>query len=192
MVRIPKILKRSTFKAIIALMLLMFSLSGYSQFYQGSQLEFGKNRVQYQEFLWTFYMFDDFDIYFYRDGKELAVFTAKYAQDYIPKMERELESNFSKKIRFIVFNNLTDLKQSNIGLINNEQYNTGGVTHIVGEKVFLYFDGSYKNFEKQIRAGIANILINDMMNGGSIGSQIKNSSLFILPNWYLDGLISFL
>ncbi|MCD4773215.1 MAG: hypothetical protein K8R41_07535 [Bacteroidales bacterium] len=185
-------MKKSIFKAIIALMLLLFTLTGYSQFYNGSQLEFGKNRVQYQEFLWTFYMFDDYDIYFYRDGKELAVFTAKYAQDYIPKMERQLESNFSKKIRFIVFNNLTDLKQSNIGLINDEQYNTGGVTHIVGDKVFLYFNGSHKNFEKQIKAGIANVLINDMMYGGSIGSQIKSSTLFVLPDWYLNGLISFL
>ena len=191
-IRISKILKKSIFKAIIALMLLLFTLTGYSQFYNGSQLEFGKNRVQYQEFLWTFYMFDDYDIYFYRDGKELAVFTAKYAQDYIPKMERQLESNFSKKIRFIVFNNLTDLKQSNIGLINDEQYNTGGVTHIVGDKVFLYFNGSHKNFEKQIKAGIANVLINDMMYGGSIGSQIKSSTLFVLPDWYLNGLISFL
>ena len=192
MIRISKILKKTLLKVTIALMILFFALTGYSQFYNGSQLEFGKNRVQFQEFLWTYYIIDNCDIYFYRNGKELAIFTAKYAENYIPKIERKLESNFSKKIRFIIFNNLTDLKQSNIGLINDEQYNTGGVTHIVGDKVFLYFNGSHKNFEKQIRAGIANVLIDDMMHGGSVGSQIKSSTLFVLPDWYLNGLISFL
>ena len=41
-----------------------------AQFYQGYQTTFGKNRVQYQEFLWTFYRFKNFDTYFYVGGKE--------------------------------------------------------------------------------------------------------------------------
>ena len=192
MIIVSKILKKNNLRVLSTLMILFFSFFAHSQFYQGSQLEFGKNRVQFQEFIWTYYMFDDYDIYFYRDGEKLAAFTAKYAENYIPKMERKLESNYAKKIRFVVFNNLTDLKQSNIGLVNNEQYNTGGVTKIVGEKVFLYFNGSYKDFEKQIRAGISYVLLNDMINGGSIGSQIKNTTLFAMPDWYLNGLISFL
>ncbi len=176
---------------IFVLLIIIFPAKTYSQFYNGSQLSFGQNRVQYTNFFWTFYMFDDFDTYFYRNGKELAIFTSKYAQSYIPELEQKLESNLEDKIQFIIYNNLSDLKQSNIGLISDEHYNTGGVTHIIGNKVFLYFDGDHSNFEKQIRAGIAHVIIKQMMYGGTIGSQIKNTSLFVLPDWYINGLISF-
>jgi len=163
-----------------------------AQFYNGSQLSFGKNRVQYKDFLWTYYSFDKFDTYFYRNGQELAQYTARYAQEHISEIELKLESALDDKIQFIIFNNLSDLKQSNIGLMQEQQYNTGGITHIIGKKVFLYFDGSHTDFEKQIRAGISSIIFNQMMFGQRLGSQIKNNTLYTMPDWFEDGLISWL
>jgi len=137
-------------------------------------------------------MFNDYDLYFYRDGPKRAGFTSQYVARELPLMERMLETNVDEKIQFIVFNNLTDLKQSNIGLVDEEEYNTGGITKIIGRKVILYFNGDYNNFEKQIRAGIANVVTNKLLYGGNLGSQIKNSTLFVLPDWYINGLISYL
>lgn len=165
---------------------------GYAQFYNGSQMDFGKNRVQYSNFQWTSFRFDAFETYFYLNGKELAAFTANYAREQIAEMEDRMEVNLSEKIQFIIYNSLSDLKQSNIGLVSEDHYNTGGITHIIGRKVFLYFDGSHKNFERQIRHGIANVLINEMLYGGSLTSQVSNSTLLVLPDWYLNGLVSFL
>ena len=173
-------------------MLLGFALSASAQFYNGSQLSFGKNRVQYKDFLWTYYSFDKFDTYFYRNGQELAQYTARYAQDYITEIELKMESTLDDKIQFIIFNNLSDLKQSNIGLMQDEQYNTGGITHIIGKKVFIYFDGTHTNFEQQIRAGIASIIFKQMMFGQRLGSQIKNNTLYNMPDWFEDGLIAWL
>ncbi len=172
---------------------LLFLATGMqAQFYNGSNMTFGKNRVQYQEFLWTYYKFDDFDTYFYLNGKELAQYTAQYAEQQIPLIENKMESHLDKRIQFIIFNKLTDLKQSNIGLITNESYNTGGVTHIIGSKVFLYFDGNNIHFEDGIRAGIAEVMFNEMMFGGSLGKQVKTSTFFSLPDWYRVGIISWL
>ncbi len=95
-------------------------------------------------------------------------------------------------MQFIVFNNLTDLKQSNIGLMSDEQYNTGGITHIIGKKVFIYFDGSHASFDHQIRAGVAQSIVNQLLYGSSIGSQMKNTSLFPFPDWYMKGLVSYI
>ena len=163
----------------------------FAQFYNGSNMEFGKNRVQYRDFLWTYYKYPDFDIYFYLNGKELAQFVAKYAHEQLPEMEARIGSGLDKKIQFIVFNNLTDLKQSNIGLMQNESYNTGGITYIVGSKVFLYFDGNHVSFQKQIREAIAQILFNQLMFGGTLGQQVKTSALFSLPRWFQEGFISY-
>ena len=164
----------------------------FPQFYNGSNQSFGKNRVQFKDFHWTYYKFRDIDTYFYLNGKELAQYTARYATKQIPLIETKLGSLLDKKIQFIVFNNLTDLKQSNIGLMTNEDYNIGGITHIIGSKVFIYFDGNHVNFEKQIRDGISQVLFNQMMFGGSMGQQVKTSTFFSLPDWYSVGVISWL
>ena len=179
--------------AVITFCLLVTAMVSRAQFYNGSQLTFGKSRVQYGNFFWTFYRFDKFDTYFYLNGKELATYTAEYADKHIKEIEMELESNLEEKIQFVIFNNLTDLKQSNIGLTGDwDSYNTGGVTRIIGGKVLIYFDGNYDHFEQQIRAGITQVILNEMIYGAGIGAQIKNNALFSMPEWYLNGLISYI
>ncbi|MBN1199312.1 MAG: hypothetical protein JXA23_08170, partial [Bacteroidales bacterium] len=171
----------------------LFPLTSTAQFYNGSQLTFGKSRVQYNDFFWTYFRFDKFDTYFYLNGRELAEFTAEYADQNIRKIELTLQSGLEDKIQFIIFNNLSDLKQSNIGLYGDwDNYNTGGVTRIIGGRVLLYFDGDYGHFEEQIRAGIATVILNQMMYGTGIGAQIKNNALFTMPEWYMGGLTSFI
>jgi hypothetical protein len=172
--------------------LLSVPTTSLGQFYNGSQMSFGKNRVQYNDFLWTYFKFTDFDVYFYLNGKELAMHTAKYAQAYIPEIESRVQGTLSEKIDFVIFNNFSDLKQSNIGLISDQQYNIGGVTQIIGRKVFIYFDGDYSHFDRQIRSGIAKLLVDQTIYGGSIGAQIKNATLINLPDWYVNGLVSYL
>jgi WD40 repeat protein len=174
-------------------MVLLLPQPGKAQFYNGSQMSFGKNRVQYKDFLWTYYRFPKFDVYFYLNGKELAAHTAKYAQAYVSGLERKLQATFEDKdkFQFVIFNNMSDLKQSNIGLSSDQQFNTGGVTYIVEHKVFIYFDGDYTHFDKQIRAGIAKLLIDKTIHGGSIGTQIKNATLINFPDWYVNGLVSY-
>ncbi len=165
----------------------------YSQFYNGSQMTFGKSRVQFNEFLWLHFRFEKFDTYYYLNGRELALYAAEYADKHIKEIEMSLQSNLEQKIQFIIFNNLSDLKQSNIGMFDDwEYYNTGGVTRIIGGRVLVFFDGDYEHFEQQIRAGIAQVILNGMIYGTGIGSQIKNTALFTVPEWYMNGLISFI
>lgn len=180
-------------RLLTILILLMINPNGLlAQFYNGSNMTFGKSRVQWSNTIWFYYRFDKFDTYFYLNGEELSQYTAKYAAEQLPVFEKRLQQALDDKIQFIVFNSLGDLKQSNIGLVSDQKYNTGGVTHIIGNKVFLYFDGNYLHFEQQIRAGIANILVNQLMSGGSIGSQMRDAALFNLPDWYKNGLLSYL
>lgn len=165
----------------------------HAQFYSGSQMEFGKNRVQFDEpRLWQWYKFEKYNVYFYMGGKELAMYTSQEAQKSIEKIEKMLDYNLDDKIEFIVYNKQSDYRQSNIGLEYEEPYNVGGVTKIVGSKVFLYFDGDHTKFDKQIKEVIAEVLINQMMYGGSMRDVVKNSTLLNLPNWYIKGLVSYI
>lgn len=177
---------------LLVAMALFFSDAAVAQFYNGMQMSFGKNRVQFKEFQWTYYKYEKYDIYFYLGGKELALYTARYIEENLDDIEDKLDTSLDDKMQLIIYNTLTDLKQSNIGLIQNESYNTGGVTHIIGKKVFLYFDGNHNHFNKQIKAGISQTIVNQLLYGTSIGSQIKNTSLFPFPDWYMNGLVSYI
>lgn len=163
-----------------------------AQFYSGSQMEFGKNRVQYDEpRLWQWYKFSKYNVYFYMGGKELAMYTAQRAEKFTAEIEKTFDYTLDDKIEFMVFNKQSDYRQSNIGLEYEEPYNVGGVTKVVGSKVFLYFDGDHTHYDRKIRAAITEVLINQMMYGGNVRDVVKNSTLLTLPSWYLNGLISY-
>lgn len=169
-------------------------LPAVAQFYYGSQQNFGRSRVSFSDLLWSHYRFEDFDTYFYLNGEHLAAYTAFVAKQEIPRIASRLETSLQDKLQFVVFNRLTDVRQSNIGSQNETQfnYNTGGITHITGKRIFLYFDGDYNHFDRQIRAGIAQVLLQQALYGGSIGSQITSTPTQQLPDWYLNGLVSYI
>jgi len=179
-------------KTSLVTLLMLLSHLASAQFYNGYQMEFGRSRVQFKDFFWTYYKFNRFDTYFYLNGKELAIHTAKYGGEQLEIYENRLNTYLEGRIQFIIFNNLNELKQSNIGLSSGSEYNIGGVSHILGNKVVLYFNGSMVDFQRQIRQGIAHVLLQNAIFGNNLGSQVMNSFLQNLPEWFSIGLISYL
>lgn len=182
-------------RLFFVLVLLFFSRNADAQFYNGYQMDFGKNRVQYDDGrFWSFMKFVHFDTYFYKGGLELAGFTGRTADVELERIEKLLDYKLDGRIQFIIYNKLSEAKQTNIGLETEESVNNniGGLTRIVGNKVFLYFDGNHENFRRQIRAGIARVLIDQIMYGGDLKDRIQNSALLTLPDWYIQGLVSYI
>ena len=178
---------------LLLLVLLTVTVSAvHAQFYNGMNMEFGKNRIQWKEFHWSYYRYETFDVYFYQGGTELANYVLNYSKDAIPAMEKRFGKRFGNKVQFLVFNSLGDLKQSNLNNDEEESGNTGGVTKLMGSKVLLYFDGNYVHFEQQIKEGIAHLLLNQIMNGTSIGSQVRSSYRYDIPEWFQNGLCAYI
>ena len=190
--------QRSSFNSVIATIILLAAWlvmpqTTVAQFYSGSQMTFGKNRVQNNdERTWSYFRFKGFDTYFYADGKALAIYCSSYADKEIKRISTYLDFNLDDKIKFMIFNDLSDLKETNIGLLTDEEYNIGGETHIVDNKVFIFFNGNHRDYELQISKGIGNIFLNQILYGGSIGSTVKNSILLSFPEWFTDGFVSFI
>lgn len=163
-----------------------------AQFYSGSQQEYGKNRVQYQSFLWQQYRFQNMEVFFYKEGRDLARYTAQSAQRHLVDLEREFDFALDERLQFIVYNSLTDFRQSNIGLEGmTGQNNIGGLTRIVGTKIFVYFEGDHTLLDQQIRSGIAHVIIDQMMFGGNWREMIRSATFLTLPPWYTEGIISY-
>ena len=176
---------------ITFLLLLGVALGGHAQFYNGAQQDFGKNRIQYEEFLWQYYRFDRLETYFYKGGRDLARFVALSGHKHLKELEKELDIAIDDRIQFVVYNSLSDFRQSNIGITGDEQYNIGGVTRIVGTKVFVYFEGDHMKLDQQVRSGVAQVMLDQMMFGGNWREVLKNSTLMNLPPWFTKGLVAF-
>lgn len=175
------------------LLFLIFSSAGLSaQFYNGMQMNFGKNRVQFNNRYWKYYRFDRFDVYSYENGTDLSLYVADFVEKELALIERFFDYDIERRLIFLTYNKLSDFRQSNIGLKSEaEEYNIGGTTNIIQNKVFLYFDGDHVKFERQIRAAIAEVLLTEMMFGNGLKDNMTNSTMINLPEWYLEGLISF-
>lgn len=176
----------------LLMVLMISSLKLSAQFYNGMQMTFGKNRVQYNERYWKFYRFERFDVYSYEQGTDLSLYVADFVEKEMELIERFFDYEIEKRLIFLTYNKMSDYRQSNIGLnTENEEYNIGGTTHILQNKVFLYFDGDHVAFERQIRAAIAEVLVTEMMFGNGLRDNMTNTTMINLPDWYLEGLISF-
>lgn len=171
--------------------LVFSSLDLRAQFYNGSQTDFGKNRVKYEDFFWTYYQYERYDVYFYEEGRDLANYVSKSAKKQISSIEKLFDYSFEEKIQFLVYNKQSDFRQSNIGLATEEEYNTGGVTRIAGSKIILYYEGDHAKLDAQIRSGVAQVLLDQMMYGGNVREMVKNNTLLQLPQWYTKGLIDY-
>jgi hypothetical protein len=177
---------------LLAALLILMASSAFAQFYNGTEMTFGKNRVQYNRAYWKFYRFDRFDVYSYEHGTELSLYVAKFVEKELPLIERFFDYDIEQRLIFVCYNKMSDFKQSNIGLSTEEEdYNIGGKTQIIQNKVALFFEGDHLAFERQIKAAIAEVLINEFMYGNSIVSNVTNTTTINLPDWYISGLISY-
>jgi len=182
----------AVFKKYALLGFLLFPTLFFGQFYYGLQQEFGKARVQYQPFYWTYYGFDRYQVYLYEGCEDIAKYVSYRTEYHLKDLEKKLDHQVDDKVQILVYSNQGDFRQTNLGLSSDETTNTGGTTKIVGTKMSVFFNGNHFDLDKQIRAGIAEIVINDLLYGGRTRDVIRNSALLIVPDWFKNGLISYL
>jgi len=159
---------------------------------QGTQVEFGKNRVQYhQDFAeWSKYESDNFITYWYGEGRNIGQSVVQIAEYDFANIQNVLEHRINDKLQIIVYTDITDLKQSNIG-IEDAFTNTSERTKIVGNKIFIYFDGNHNHLRRQVREGIASVYLDAMLFGSNLQEIVQNAVMMNLPPWFKNGLVSY-
>ena len=157
-----------------------------------SQTSFGKNRVQFNRQIdeWMLYETANFVTYWYGDARNVAQSALQMAELDFASVQQMLEHQTTDKIEMLVFSDLTDLKQSNIGETELFQIK-GGETKVVGNKVFVFYDGNHSHLRTQVREGMAGVLLNSMLYGSNLQEIVQNAVLLNLPGWYTDGLTGY-
>ena len=172
------------FKFSILIFLTTFSINKLSA--QEAIGTFGKNRIQYKLFEWRYYSSDNFDVYFYEGGNNLAKMAASYLEGEFDRLTDVLGYQPYSKTKIFIYNSVSDLQQSNVG-VNENIFTIGGQTNFVKSQVEIAYPGTISAFKEELLYSISKMLINDMMFGGSITDMFQSGLLLSLPDWFLDG-----
>ncbi len=155
---------------------------------------YGKNRVQTREYKWRFYDTKHFRIYHYdRAGRELARYVAEQVENDINVIENKIGGKFPDQFHIILYNSYDEYKQTNIGRESNSQLRDmpAGTVNVVGNKLVVYFTGEHTDLRRQTRAGMAKVVMERMLFGENIGEVVRNALLLNLPDWAVNGFISY-
>ncbi len=175
----------------ISLISFLLLTASYFAVAQVNAVEFGKNRVQYKKFKWSYYQTKNFNIYYHQNGEELAKFIAQSAEKELPQMEYAAEYSLQRRANIVLYNDFAEMQQSNIGL-GIEWQNTSAGTKLVNNKMVVYFEADHEKLRLQVRRGIAQILTENRLFGDDIGEVAGNQALLDLPKWLTDGYIAYL
>tara|TARA_B100000315_G_scaffold260929_1_gene327599 strand:+ start:10239 stop:13376 length:3138 start_codon:yes stop_codon:yes gene_type:complete len=152
---------------------------------------FGKNKVQYHDFNWSFIQSPHFDIYYYGDGLALAEFTSENSEIAYNQISQILNWELRKRVSIIVYNSHKDFQQTNVTYEYMPE-GVGGVTELFKNRVVLPFEGSYEQLRHVIHHELVHAMINDMIYGGSVQSLISNRIKVRIPLWMNEGLAEYL
>ena len=155
---------------------------------QSSQDVFGRVRVQYQKPKWQEFTTQNFNVLYYQGGEGNARRAAEYAEKELQRITALIGYYPYSKTTLLLYNSIGDLRQSNIGLTATQQQINGGETPISRmSKVQLAFDGQETEFKRRLSMQITEVLLNDMMYGGSLKEVLQSSYLLQLPDWFIGG-----
>lgn len=172
---------------IILVILLFFDVASLCQ---TAQDQFGKNRIQYQDFKWEVINTDNFDIYFYKQSQAAATLAARYAEGEFDRITDLLGYAPSSRIKLVVYGSNSDMQQSNIGL-SSQQVFIGGYSVFLKNRVEVAFNGIQTDFTKDIGKGISSMIVNEMLYSGNFKEVLQSTYFMTLPEWFLSGLIEY-
>ncbi len=180
---------------LVAAILFMVACPAFSQ--AQTYIEtFGQNRMQLRKFDWKFFDTKHFRVYHYdRAGRQLGRYVAEEAENSIATVEKKLGGKFPQRFNIILYNSYDEYRQSNIGLKDESQMaiNTkAGTLNLVGDKLVVYFTGEHTDLQRQLRTGMATVVMQRMIFGENFKKMVKNALLLNLPEWVTTGYISFL
>jgi len=153
---------------------------------QQARETFGKNRIQYKQFKWQYLTSENFDVYYYDNRRKVATEAIQYLEGEFDRITDLIGYPPYLKTKVFLYNSINDLQQSNIGL-NHTEFNVGGETEFVKPYVEIAHPGTIDQFKEQLVYKMTELMVNEMMFGGSLKDMFQNTVLLNLPEWFIRG-----
>lgn len=157
--------------------------SAYGQF-----LDFGRNKVIYNEFDWYILPTSHFKIYYYKEAEEVAKLGAYFLEESFNELQQKFNHSFSDTNPIIFYASPMHFKQTNItpGFIPE---GVGGFFEFIKNRVVLPFDGSLSQFRHASKHELVHVFtvskaISTLRSHGYITDRLP-------PLWFVEGLAEY-
>ncbi len=173
------------FCRVLAVFIFIF-LSILSVTAQHSTETYGKNRVQYRTFNWQYVSSDNYDVYYYDERRRVATEAIQYLESEFDRITDLIGYPPYLKTKVFLYNSVTDMQQSNMGIMG-QQFNIGIQSDVIKPYVEIAHPGTLDEFKEELVYKVADLMVNEMMFGGSLKDMFQNAVLMNLPEWFIDG-----
>jgi hypothetical protein len=144
--------------------------------------------VQYTEFDWQILKTEHFDIYYYREMKDLAERGAFFAEESYKLLEQQFNHNVASRIPLIFYSTHLHFQQTNVtpGFIPE---GVGGFFEFLKGRVVIPYNGSMWDFRHVIRHELVHVFMHSKINRVLIDHRITPDHL--PPLWFVEGLAEY-
>src|SRR6186713_3169933 len=147
---------------------------------------FGKNRIQYRQFDWVYLSGENFDVYYYDARKSIAQEALEFLEGEFDRITDMIDYPPYFKTKVFIYNSLSDLRQSNMGL-NRNVHKIGGETEFIKPYVEVAHLGTAQEYKEELLFKISELMVDEMMFGGNLKDIFQSSILMNLPDWFVNG-----
>jgi len=153
---------------------------------------FGKNKVQYSYFEWSYLTTEHFDIYYTQDGRKIADFAADVAEQSYNILKPKLGyfPDDPSPIVLVTHQSHNDFEQTNISSSQPGE-GTGGFTEFMKNRVVVPFQGDHEQFRHVIHHELTHAMMLNYLFGQGFGSVVNGLSQSRIPLWFVEGLAEY-
>lgn len=171
----------------VAVGILLLTLTARAQMANES---YGRNRVQYRTFEWQYISSENFDVYYYEDRRRVATEAAQYLESEFDRITDLIGYPPYLKTKVFLYNSVTDMQQSNMGMLG-KQYRVGGETEFIKPYVEIAHPGNLEGFKEELILKVTDLMVHEMMFGGSLKDMFQSAVLMNLPDWFIYGVSAY-
>ena len=148
--------------------------------------QFGKNKVQYDNFDWQVLKTEHYDIYYYGKERPMVLDAARISERAYTRFSEMLNFKHRRRIPLILYASQSDFQQTNV-LPGDISEGIGGVNEFLKRRVLLPFTGSWKDFEHVLTHELAHAFQIDVIWGSS--TPVANPFAYSPPLWFIEGMV---
>lgn len=173
---------------------MLFILTFYyakAQNFFPTQEPFGKNRIQYRPFKWQVLTSQNFEVYFYEGGQKTATLAIQLAETDFDRITEILGYSPFSRTKVFIYTSTQDLNQSNVGL-NLSSEREIKEENLAKSRIEIAYSGNSASFRKDLIREVSHVYVHDMLYGGSIKESLQNSLLLSVPDWFMNGITTYI
>ena len=155
----------------------------YSQF-----VDFGKNKVQYSDFDWYILNTRHFNIYYYKEAKELSEIAGSFAEESYKILQQKFNHSLLDSIPLILYTTPQHFRETNT-TPDILPEGVGGFFEFIKGRVVIPNEGSMGNLKHVIRHELVHVFMTSM-----ITNSLKNHGIILErlpPLWFTEGLAEY-